>query len=124
MKKFFFISSILLLIFSTAFIKNSTKRIDDEIYIVKEKKLRIGKFTSSLDEGLMHLIKYSIIITFISFLMIAFLKVLINFFIFINFNINLVYALFFSFIGIFIYITLTYIMNQIPFELTQKSNEV
>jgi len=36
MKKFFFISSILLLIFSTAFIKNSTKRIDDEIYIVKE----------------------------------------------------------------------------------------
>ena len=36
MKKFFFITSILLLIFSTAFIKNSTKRIDDEIFIVKE----------------------------------------------------------------------------------------
>ena len=36
MKKFFFISLILSLIFSTAFIKNSTKRIDDEIFIVKE----------------------------------------------------------------------------------------
>ena len=36
MKKFFFISLILLLIFFTAFIKNSTKRIDDEIFIVKE----------------------------------------------------------------------------------------
>ena len=36
MKKFFFISLILSLIFSTAFIKNSTKRIDDEIYLIKE----------------------------------------------------------------------------------------
>ena len=36
MKKFFFISLILLLIFFTAFIKNSTKRIDDEIFILKE----------------------------------------------------------------------------------------
>ena len=36
MRKFFFISLILSLIFFTAFIKNSTKRIDDEIYIVKE----------------------------------------------------------------------------------------
>ena len=36
MKKFFFISLILSLIFFTAFIKNSTKRIDDEIFIIKE----------------------------------------------------------------------------------------
>ena len=36
MKKFFFISLILSLIFSPAFIKNSTKRIDDEIFILKE----------------------------------------------------------------------------------------
>ena len=36
MKKFFFVSLIFSLIFFTAFIKNSTKRIDDEIYIVKE----------------------------------------------------------------------------------------
>ena len=36
MKKFFFISLILSLIFFTAFIKNSTKRIDDAIFIVKE----------------------------------------------------------------------------------------
>ena len=36
MKKFFFIYLILSLIFFTAFIKNSTKRIDDEIFIVKE----------------------------------------------------------------------------------------
>ena len=36
MKKFFLIFLILSLIFFTAFIKNSTKRIDDEIYIVKE----------------------------------------------------------------------------------------
>ena len=36
MKKFFFTFLILSLIFFTAFIKNSTKRIDDEIYIVKE----------------------------------------------------------------------------------------
>jgi hypothetical protein len=36
MKKFSTISSILLLILITAFIKNSTKRIDDEIFLVKE----------------------------------------------------------------------------------------
>ena len=36
MKKFFFISLILSLIFFTAFTKNSTKRIDDEIFVVKE----------------------------------------------------------------------------------------
>ena len=36
MRKFFFISLILSLIFFTAFIKNSTKRIDDEIFILKE----------------------------------------------------------------------------------------
>ena len=36
MKKFFFVSLILSLIFFTAFIKNSTKRIDDEIFITEE----------------------------------------------------------------------------------------
>ena len=36
MTKFFFIFLILSLIFFTAFIKNSTKRIDDEIFVVKE----------------------------------------------------------------------------------------
>ena len=36
MKKFFIISLILFLILVTAFIKNSTKRIDDEIFVIKE----------------------------------------------------------------------------------------
>ena len=36
MKKFIVISTILFLILFTAFIKNSTKRIDDEIFAVKE----------------------------------------------------------------------------------------
>ena len=36
MKKFFAISIIIFLIFFTALIKNSTKRIDDEIFISKE----------------------------------------------------------------------------------------
>ena len=36
MKKFFAISIIIFLILFTALIKNSTKRIDDEIFIVKE----------------------------------------------------------------------------------------
>ena len=36
MKKFSIIFLIFFLILSTAFIKNSTKRIDDEIYIVNE----------------------------------------------------------------------------------------
>ena len=36
MKKFFVISLIVLLIFFTAIIKNSTKRIDDEIFVIKE----------------------------------------------------------------------------------------
>ncbi len=36
MKKFFAIFSILFLILLTAFIKNSTKRIDDEIFVIKE----------------------------------------------------------------------------------------
>ena len=36
MKKFFVISLIVLLIFFTAIIKNSTKRIDDEIFTIKE----------------------------------------------------------------------------------------
>ena len=36
MKKFFAISIIIFLILFTALIKNSTKRMDDEIFIVKE----------------------------------------------------------------------------------------
>tara|TARA_Y100001935_G_scaffold152219_1_gene125575 strand:- start:410 stop:718 length:309 start_codon:yes stop_codon:yes gene_type:complete len=36
MKKFFVIFFILILIFSTAIIKNSTKRIDDNIFVIKE----------------------------------------------------------------------------------------
>ena len=36
MIKFFFTSFILILILFTAFIKNSTKRIDDEIYVTRE----------------------------------------------------------------------------------------
>ena len=36
MKKFSIISLIILLILFTAFIKNKTKRIDDEIFLVKE----------------------------------------------------------------------------------------
>ena len=36
MKKFFGVFLILLLVLFTALIKNSTKRIDDEIFIVKE----------------------------------------------------------------------------------------
>ena len=36
MKKFFVISLIISLIFSTAIIKNSTKRIDDDIFTIKE----------------------------------------------------------------------------------------
>ena len=36
MSKIFVISLIVFLIFSTAIIKNSTKRIDDEIFILKE----------------------------------------------------------------------------------------
>ena len=36
MKKFFAISLILSLILFTAIIKNSTKRMDDEIFIVRE----------------------------------------------------------------------------------------
>ena len=36
MKKFFIIFFILILIFSTAIIKNSTKRIDDNIFVIKE----------------------------------------------------------------------------------------
>ena len=36
MKKFFAIFLIIFLVFFTALIKNSTKRIDDEIFIVKE----------------------------------------------------------------------------------------
>ena len=36
MKKFLIIILIIFLISSTALIKNSTKRIDDEIYVVKE----------------------------------------------------------------------------------------
>ena len=36
MKKLSIISLILLLILFTAFIKNSTKRIDDEIFVLKE----------------------------------------------------------------------------------------
>ena len=35
MRKIFIISLIVFLIFSTAIIKNSTKRIDDEIFIIK-----------------------------------------------------------------------------------------
>ena len=40
MKKFFFISSIFVLILLTAIIKNSTKQIEDNIFVTKE-NLRI-----------------------------------------------------------------------------------
>ena len=40
MKKFFFISSIFILILLTAIIKNSTKEIEDNIFVTKE-NLRI-----------------------------------------------------------------------------------
>ena len=36
MKKLIVIFFVVILILSTAFIKNSTKRIDDEIYLIKE----------------------------------------------------------------------------------------
>ncbi len=36
MKKFFFISLVLFLILSTAIIKNSTKKIDGDIFVLKE----------------------------------------------------------------------------------------
>ena len=36
MKKFFVTFFVLSLIFSTAIVKNSTKRIDDEIFVLKE----------------------------------------------------------------------------------------
>ena len=36
MKKFFVTFLVLSLIFSTAIVKNSTKRIDDEIFVLKE----------------------------------------------------------------------------------------
>ena len=36
MKKFFVTIFVLSLIFSTAIVKNSTKRIDDEIFVLKE----------------------------------------------------------------------------------------
>ena len=36
MKKFFVILFVFSLIFSTAIVKNSTKRIDDEIFVLKE----------------------------------------------------------------------------------------
>ena len=36
MKKFLVISLILILVLFTAFIKNSTKRVDDEIFAIKE----------------------------------------------------------------------------------------
>ena len=40
MKKFFFVSSIFILILLTAIIKNSTKEIEDNIFVTKE-NLRI-----------------------------------------------------------------------------------
>ena len=42
MKKFFAISIIIFLILFTALIKNSTKRMDDEIFIVKENLRFLG----------------------------------------------------------------------------------
>ncbi len=43
MKKFLVISLIFFLIFLTAFIKNSTKRIDDEIFTIKENIRALNK---------------------------------------------------------------------------------
>ena len=43
MKKFFVILSILFLILSTAFIKNSTKKIEDEIFLKNENLRGLNK---------------------------------------------------------------------------------
>ena len=44
MNKFFVILLIISLILSTALIKNSTKRIDDEIFVLKENVRVLKKF--------------------------------------------------------------------------------
>ena len=43
MSKFFIILFILFLILSTAIVKNSTKRIDDEIFVIRESIRRLKK---------------------------------------------------------------------------------
>ena len=43
MKKFFIIFLILFLILSTALVKNSTKKIDDEIFVKQENLLSLNK---------------------------------------------------------------------------------
>ena len=48
MKKFFLITFIFFLVFSTAIIKNSTKRIDDDIFAIKENLRSLKKDFANL----------------------------------------------------------------------------
>ena len=57
MKKFFVTLFVFSLIFSTAIVKNSTKRIDDEIFVLKEniRDLKKNFENTKLELSLIHI---------------------------------------------------------------------
>ena len=72
--------------------------------ILKEKKkLRIGNFQSHKKEGIIYLIKYFFKIVICSFLMIVFLKLVVILFQYFDFEINLLYLVIFTMLGLIFY---------------------
>ncbi len=89
--------------------------------ILKEKKLRVGKFKSNNQEGLLYLFKYLIKISLCSLSMIIFLKFIVNFFQILDFNINLLYLVIFTMLGLTFYLVVSYKTKQMPTEFFKTS---
>ena len=89
--------------------------------ILKEKKLRIGNFQSHKKEGIIYLIKYFFKIVICSFLMIVFLKLVVILFQYFKFEINLLYLVIFTMLGLIFYFFVSYITKIIPMEIFRTS---
>jgi len=85
--------------------------------ILKEKKLRIGNFQSNKKEGIIYLIKYFFKIVICTFLMIVFLKLVVILFQYFDFEINLLYLVIFTMLGLIFYFFVSYITKIIPMEI-------
>ena len=89
--------------------------------IIKEKKIRLGRFKSSKKIGFIYLLKYTFNIVLLSLLMVIFLNFILQILNFFDINLNLIYLFIFTLLGLCFYLLITYFANQVPIDLYKKS---
>ena len=90
------------------------------VYIVKENKLRAGNFFKN-QEGFKYLIRYTIEILILSFLMVVSLKIFTYFLNYANLEWNIFYMVIFILLGLIIYFICAFVFKRIPTEIFKKS---